>query len=198
MSTDKKLNKYLAKLKTTHDVKNAKVYINKILKYKHMSDKQSGGGIIDDIVAPIKKLVGVTGKVDDLNTSLSDKDKMAEIVSGLQKPSVNGYTEAELKDGLKPSLENVSKLLESVGELDPNAIPDINKISDALTDAMKRLPAGETLDKKSIEDIVQDVWSNLIGTTEMAPAEVPVEAQQEVPEEVQEVPEIAPQEAPNA
>jgi hypothetical protein len=167
MSADKKLNKYLAKLKNTHDVKDAKVYINKIMKYKHMSGKQSGGAIEEDIQKGIADANSVGEKLIILSDELSKEQNITKYRDMLREamPSQQGMTEQEIEkqitDTLKAPFEGTKTLLEILADLDKSDIPSGDKFIELLTQALKEgIDPSTGSVKPNIGEIITKLWDS--------------------------------------
>lgn len=166
MSADKKLNKYLAKLKNTHDVKDAKVYINKIMKYKHMSGKQSGGAIEDDIQRGIENANLVGTKLATLSTQLSEKN-VTKYRDMLRKamPSQQGMTKEEIEQQITETLsapfQGTKTLLEILADLDKSEIPSGDEFIELLLRSLKEgIDPSTGSVKPNIGEIITNLWES--------------------------------------
>lgn len=177
MSADKKLNKYLAKLKNTRDVKDAKVYINKIMKYKHMTGKQSGGaGIYGDfgkVDEPIKKVEDAAKILDGLSDP-EIKSKLTTVIKDAAENAIsNGYTDEQVTEALSEPFANLRQLLGSVGKLKTDNVPTLDSITDIIREASKELGTGVQKTQEELDAHIRNIWDEKFKSEE--PAEAPVE-----------------------
>lgn len=187
MSADKKLNKYLAKLKNTHDVKDAKVYINKIMKYKHMAGKQSGGAAFGEVTEPIQRV----DTAASILANLSDPDLKSKLTTVIQENAGNaissGYTDDLVASALGTPFSNIKQLLGSIGKLNTDNVPTLGSITEIIQTASKDLGTGEQKSQADIDKLIQDIWDEKYKTTEAPPEAVPVKKDEPEVEEVEQL-----------
>lgn len=147
MSSDTKLNKYLAKLKNTRDSKKAQVYIKKILRYKHMKKSNMHGGGIDEVNEVTAKLEKIN---EDLDANIANGENFTEsIMNEIKMP--DEVTKDSLEEALSPAMSSMNSLLQQISSLE-SKVPSIQEMLDQFNNK-----ASELLIQKTSEDIKNNV-----------------------------------------
>jgi len=160
MSDDKRLNKYLGRLRETKDINKANVYISKIMKYKKMGKAQVGGGKPAEDIGNASKSIdkfmkdfeGMKGKIGAEKELVEKQAKDIKVAVG------EAFNAEDLKKNLSGVFTSVKDLIGNVSKLQLGELPNIDNLTQILSEKLKEQRSGETGEKINYDEIIQAVW----------------------------------------